>query len=287
MKDTIMATNKKAFTLIELLVVVAIIAMLMAVLVPALKRVKQQATGAICLANVKGMAPAWHTYAMDNDERLLNGDSPMSGRWKAGESYFVLFPQDNQGNARETRADVTRQYELNGIRKGGLFPYVDTVDVYHCPGDKSRQLYARVLSDYPNASWWNSYSIPGLMNGEHPKDAPGFKYLVKKMNEIANPGGKAVFMENSDYRGWVIGSWLMTDPITPQWSDAVAIWHKDRSTFGFADGHAEMHNWVDNSTIINAQYDGSTATKFHQRPLPGETGDDIRFVQQAYIPRRR
>lgn len=284
MKDTIMATNKKAFTLIELLVVVAIIAMLMAILVPGLKRVKQQATGAACLANLKSMAAAWHTFAMDNDERLINGDSTTSYRWKAGEAYFVLFPQDDQGNAKETRADVTRQYELNGIRKGALFPYLDTVDVYHCPGDKSNQLFADVAADYPNSSWWNSYSVPGLMNGEHTSGANA-KYLVKKMGEIANPGGKAAFMENSDYRGWVIGSWLMNDPITPTWSDPIAVWHKDRSTFGFADGHAEMHTWVDESTILNAEKAGTN--KFFTRPQAGETGDDIRFVQQAYIPRRR
>jgi prepilin-type N-terminal cleavage/methylation domain-containing protein/prepilin-type processing-associated H-X9-DG protein len=280
----IMATNKKAFTLIELLVVIAIIAMLMAVLVPALKRVKQQATGAACLANVKGLSTCWHTYAMDNDERLLNGDSVMSGRWKAGESYFVLFPQDEQGNAKETRSLVTRQYELNGIRKGGLFPYLDTVDIFHCPGDKSRQLFPIAAGEYPNSSWWNSYSVPGLMNGEH-TSGPYAKYLVKKVNEIVNPGGKAIFMENSDPRGWVIGSWLMNDPITPAWSDPIAVWHKDRSTFGFADGHAEMHLWVDNSTIVNAEKAENGLT--YTRPQAGESGDDIRFAQQIYVPRRR
>ncbi len=280
MKDTIMATNKKAFTLIELLVVVAIIAMLMAVLVPALKRVKQQATGAACLANVKGLSTCWHTYAMDNKEHLVFGHAPNPGRYDSKQQYWVSFPQDEQGNYKGNPGEVTLQYEQNGIRKGALFPYVSSYDAYHCPGDKSKMLFA---DQYTNKPWWNSYSIPGLMNGEatfwsDPK-------VVNKMSDIVNPGNKIIFLENSDPRGWIMGSWLMNYGTTPSWTDPIAIWHKDRGSLGFADGHAEMHLWVDPSTIENAVYAAGGVK--NPTPKPGEKGEDILYMKQAYIPGRR
>ncbi|MEN6307681.1 MAG: prepilin-type N-terminal cleavage/methylation domain-containing protein, partial [Anaerohalosphaeraceae bacterium] len=129
--------KRKAFTLIELLVVVAIIALLMAVLVPALKRVKQQATGSVCLANLKGLSTSWHTYTMDNDERLVYGHVPNPGRFDPKQQYWVSFPQDESGNYKGAAGDVTLQYEQQGIRKGALFPYIESFDAYHCPGDKS------------------------------------------------------------------------------------------------------------------------------------------------------
>ncbi|RKY05906.1 MAG: hypothetical protein DRP66_09855 [Planctomycetota bacterium] len=59
--------KKTAFTLIELLVVIAIIALLLAILIPALNTVKKQATGAVCLANLRGISMSWYLYAGDNE----------------------------------------------------------------------------------------------------------------------------------------------------------------------------------------------------------------------------
>ncbi|HEX40678.1 MAG TPA: type II secretion system protein [Phycisphaerales bacterium] len=64
-----------AFTLIELLVVIAIIAVLMAVLMPALNRAREQGKRAACMGNLKQLTLAWIMYAMDNDDKLVNGDT--------------------------------------------------------------------------------------------------------------------------------------------------------------------------------------------------------------------
>jgi prepilin-type N-terminal cleavage/methylation domain-containing protein len=93
--------RKKAFTLIELLVVIAIIALLLAIIMPALRRAKLQAQGAYCLFNLKGMARSWHTYAMDNKEMLVNGsalrtvDPPVHTWVEAPENAAGNYPGDN------------------------------------------------------------------------------------------------------------------------------------------------------------------------------------------------
>lgn len=274
---------RKAFTLIELLVVIAIIGLLMSIIVPAVRRVKQQATGAVCLANLKGLSASWQAYLVDNDEYLVPAHVPVESNRDPGVRYWIESPQNNIGEYRGGEADVTLKYEQNGIREGSLFPYVDALDVYHCPGEKSSK-----NPDFPNSTgnkpWFNSYSISGLMNGRITSPEEATKKVVNRATKIVSPGNKIVFIENTDERGWLMGSWLFDFvSTTPAWIDPVAIWHRDRCSLGFADGHAEMHQWVDDSTIQNAE----AGSIVNERPLDGESGDDISFMRRSYIPGRR
>ena len=70
--------KKGGFTLIELLVIIAIIAILMAILMPALNRVKEQGKRATCLYNLKQLSLCWIMYADENEDKIINGDN---GEW--------------------------------------------------------------------------------------------------------------------------------------------------------------------------------------------------------------
>ncbi|MBE0536592.1 MAG: prepilin-type N-terminal cleavage/methylation domain-containing protein [Phycisphaerae bacterium] len=272
--------NKKGFTLIELLVVIAIIALLLAILIPALNTVKQQATGVVCMANLNGIAKAWYLYAEDNDTKLCNGHVPREATyanaafWKSTTSYggpyadnawFVNPPHREDGTYTGDPIPCPLDDEKRGILSGVLGSYVDNDKAWHCPGDKN-------FLNPTGRGGWRSYSITGLMHGEQPNDPK----CVDKMGEIVTPAMKIVFLENTDDRGWNMGSWIM-NYTTPSWNDPLAIFHNDRSTIGFADGHAEKQQWLDGDTIRRAGGESNAPS----------LGRDLQWMANRYVPGKK
>ena len=91
--------KKNAFTLIELLVVIAIIALLLSIILPALKTVKEQAKKIVCLAHLKGLGSSVLLYAQNLDDKLpyyqrVSGleKSPKSAPQKSIRGGFIIAP---------------------------------------------------------------------------------------------------------------------------------------------------------------------------------------------------
>jgi len=277
--------KRRAFTLIELLVVIAIIALLMAVLLPALRYAKQQATGTVCLGNERSLILAWHTFPQDNDDNLVGGN-PFPGT----ENYEISWVQAPQNEAGETMLGAGSQptatgklayeYEVMGLERGQLWPYLKMPKVYHCPGDQ-RKLQA-------NNSAYRSYSVLWTMNGSYGRSYetnPDYDTgeVAHKYNQIKNASSKLVFVEDEDNRGWNMGSWVMR-PVGYRWTDSLGLWHVDSGTLAFADGHAEKRKWRDKRTIeyFRNPYDYS-----FEHSTPDNPNQDLIFVQKAYLPTGR
>ncbi len=274
--------KNRAFTLIELLVVIAIIALLLSVLIPALQHVKMQATGVVCSAHNRGLAQAWHAYSEDNDGRICGGHTHNDSQW-------IGNPRTADGTWVGDGAElVSLEDEIRGYQAGTLWPYVENEKIYHCPGDGKWKSLQR---------GYRTTSIQGMMNGE---SNPAANAYAVKMTDIISPSDKFVFVENIDPRGWNKGSWIMSgaDSANPRWTDPIAIFHAEKSTFGFADGHAEKHRWLgkhagatwqQDQTIPWAEKATTGDNNFHfAKPVNWGTPeeDDIRWLARGYVPGR-
>ena len=162
---------------------------------------------------------------------------------------------------------------MDGIKSGLLYPYLDTADIYHCPGDKRFKKPA-VYPGFSGDGGYRSYSIPMGLRGvewdpaKNAYEAWGVKAHTK-ITTIKSPGNKYAFVEEADGRGANLGSWAIPIESLDSWTDPIAIWHGDSSTFGFTDGHGERHLWHQPKVIEMAR------TQTYGITAPGEDTDWI------------
>ncbi len=235
--------RKKGFTLIELLVVIAIIALLLSILMPALKKARDVAQALVCLTNAKNLSLAWTLYTDDNSGALVG---PHDGHTlsPSREYDWVDLPQDELGQTVAGNVATVEQKKL-GIQAGALYPYSDNLKSFHCPGDRRYLTPLNPSATYAHA--WRSYSIASSMNGGFYGGQP-----VTKFHKIKLPSEKYVFVEEeADVNGGNWGGWGLQGPINgnwDQWCDPVAIRHGKKNIMGFADGHAAQRLWIDKRT---------------------------------------
>jgi len=231
-QEDIVMKDKKGFTLIELLVVIAIIALLLAVLLPALKKVKEAGKRAVCLSHIRQLSMAWRLYADDNNDNICAaniGHSPYG--WV--DTMDVADPIDVQIQAIET---------------GMLFPYCQTIKVYRCPTVPRTEL--------------RSYSIVCSMNTN-----PGGSWkgkVLTKMGQVTNAPSRIVFICEGKVTNYAFSIYYTEN----RWRDIPPIHHSEGTTFSFVDGHSDYWKWRDQDTIDFAMgVSGSSAVQPDNRDL--------------------
>lgn len=119
-----------AFTLIELLVVTAILAILMALLLPTIQNAKEKGKQAHCMQNLRQLGLAYTQYTND-----YAGWFPPQPGWQGDTQAYILtswITYDGDSNIINGGATQLQ------IRQGLLWPYLKSYEVYMCPGDKNR-----------------------------------------------------------------------------------------------------------------------------------------------------
>lgn len=228
------AGGRFGFTLIELLVVIAIIAILAAMLLPALASAKIKAQVMQSLGNLKQMQLGWQMYAGDfNDSVLPN--APLGGgattTWCGG-----------TGENWTTSTANTNVAQYTGSIMG---PYMgNQLGVYRCPGDN-------IPSD--NGQRIRSYSMNAQVgSGLQTNYNPGYQVFFKtsSFKQLA-PVDAWIFCDETMYT--LNDGFLQIDSKNADWPDVPAAYLGNRNEFSFADGHSEVHKWQ-TGTLKNCPY---------------------------------
>jgi len=243
---------KKGFTLVELLVVITIIAILVALMLPAINKAKSVGQRVACINNQKQLQMAHMTFSDDHDDKIL-----YSSAWK----HEPSAPYAWAPGSLNVSQFLNRRF---WAKKLPLYPYFKNEDILKCPADKDtvKIMNKQGTSIKELIPRHRSYSINihvGGWSGWPVQEDKEWR-IYHKYNEIEKPSNIFTFIEmpfefiNAGCFRVVMNEGAPTHKVYDM--DVPGSYHIDGTALAFADGHAETKRWLDQRTI-------TAQTRFH------------------------